>query len=135
MSLIYSRKSTGPRMEPWGTPALTGYSCEHFPYENTQNHKILIKDKMRPNMSPEIPWDLSLWRKLACQTLSEVLDILSATARVAPELLKALVILSNTTARRSTVDQEDLKSYWKSEKGHISLWSKENYYLQVFQRI
>ena len=63
------------------------------------------------------------------------MDILSATARVAPELLKALVILSNTTARRSTVDQEDLKLYWKSEKDHISLWSKENYYLQVFQRI
>ena len=129
MSLIYSRKSAGPKMEPWGTPALTGYFCEHFPYENTQNHKILIKDKMRPNMSSEIPWDLSLWRKLACQTLSEALDIWSATAQVAP------VILSNTTARRSTVDQEDLKSYWKSEKGHISLWSKENYYLQVFQRI
>ena len=128
MSLIYSRKSAGPKMEPWGTPALTGYFCEHFPYENTQNHKILIKDKMRPNMSSEIPWDLSLWRKLACQTLSEALDIWSATAQVAP------VILSNTTARRSTVDQ-DLKSYWKSEKGHISLWSKENYYLQVFQRI
>ena len=129
MSLIYSRKSAGPKMEPWGTPVLTGYFCEHFPYENTQNHKILIKDKMRPNMSSEIPWDLSSWRKLACQTLSEALDIWSATARVAP------VILSNTTARRSTVDQEDLKSYWKSEKGHISLWSKENYYLQVFQRI
>ena len=129
MSLIYSRKSAGPKMEPWGTPALTGYFCEHFPYENTQNHKILIKDKMRPNMSSEIPWDLSLWRKLACQTLSEALDIWSATAQVAP------VILSNTTARRSTVDQEDLKSYWKSEKGYISLWSKENYYLQVFQRI
>ena len=129
MSLIYSRKSAGPKMEPWGTPALTGYFCEHFPYENTQNHKILIKDKMRPNMSSEIPRDLSLWRKLACQTLSEAVDIWSITARVAP------VILSNTTARRSKVDQEDLKSYWKSEKGHISLWSKENYYLQVFQRI
>ena len=30
-SLVYSRKSVGPRMEPWGTLALTGYSCEDFP--------------------------------------------------------------------------------------------------------
>ena len=25
---MYSRKSAGPRIEPWGIPALTGYSCE-----------------------------------------------------------------------------------------------------------
>ena len=28
---MYSRKSVGPRMEPSGTPALTGYFCEDFP--------------------------------------------------------------------------------------------------------
>ena len=26
---MYNRKSVGPRMEPWGTPTLTGYSCEY----------------------------------------------------------------------------------------------------------
>ena len=26
-SLMYGRKSVGPTIEPWGTPALTGYSC------------------------------------------------------------------------------------------------------------
>ena len=25
---MYSRKSVGPKMDPCGTPALTGYSCE-----------------------------------------------------------------------------------------------------------
>ena len=25
---MYSRESVGPRMGPWGTPALTRYSCE-----------------------------------------------------------------------------------------------------------
>ena len=40
----------------------------------------------------------------------------SATAQVAPDLLKALAILSDTTVRRSAVDREDLKPYWKSEK-------------------
>ena len=41
--------------------------------------------------------------------MSKALDMSSATARVAPDLLKPLEILSNTTVRRSTVDQEDLK--------------------------
>ena len=35
--------------------------------------------------------------------------ISSAAARVAPDLLKALKILSETTVRRSAVDREDLK--------------------------
>ena len=31
---MYNRKSVGPIIEPWGTPALTGYSCEDFPFKN-----------------------------------------------------------------------------------------------------
>ena len=45
------------------------------------------------------------------QTLSKALDILSATAPVAPDLLKVLATLSNTTVRRSAVEWEDLKLY------------------------
>ena len=37
--------------------------------------------------------------------MSKALDISSATARVAPDLLKALAILSDTTVRRSAVDR------------------------------
>ena len=76
-----------------------------------------------------------MWGRPACQTLSKALGILSTTARVAPDLLKALAILSDTTVRRSAVDQEDIKPYWKSEKGHISLDDQQSYYLQVFQRL
>ena len=75
---MYSRKSVGPRMEPWGTPALTGYSCEDFPSRTTQSHLLLRKEEIRPNIWPEIPEDLSLWRRAACQTLSKALDISSA---------------------------------------------------------
>ena len=42
--------------------------------------------------------------------------ISNATAQVIPDLLKGLAILSDTTVRRSAVDREDLKPYWKSEK-------------------
>ena len=40
----------------------------------------------------------------------------SATVQVAAHLPKVLAILSDTTVRRSAVDLEDLKPYWKSEK-------------------
>ena len=57
--------------------------------------------------------------KTACQTLSNTLDI--SSARVAPDLLKALTILSDTNIRRSGVDPEDLKPYWKSlKRSHFS---------------
>ena len=47
-----------------------------------------------------------MWRRPACQTLSKPVDTSSATARVAPDLWKALAILSDTTVRKSAIDQE-----------------------------
>ena len=121
---MYSRRSTESRMDSCWTPALTGYSCEDFPSRTTQSNLLLRKEKIRPNIWDVIPEDLSLWRRPACQTLSKALDILSVTAQVADVLLKALAILSDTTARRPAVDWEDLKPYWKSEKTpHFSWWS------------
>ena len=49
-----------------------------------------------------------------------------------PRPAKALAILSDTPVRRSAVDQEDLKPYWKLEKRHISLGGQQLYCLQVF---
>ena len=44
-----------------------------------------------------------------------------ATAPVAPDMLKALIIRTATTIKRSAVKQEDLHTYWKSvKKDHIS---------------
>ena len=67
-----------------------------------------------------------MWRRAACQTLSKVLDISSATARVVPDLLKVLAILSATAARRSAVAWEDLLGNQK--KDHISLGDQQFYY-------
>ena len=75
-----------------------------------------------------------MWRIPVWQALSKILDISSATAQVASDLLKPQAVLSDITARRSTVDWED-KPYWKSEKGHISLGDQQFYDLQVFQRL
>ena len=43
-SLIYSRKSVGPRIEPCRTLALTGYSCENFPSRTTRTCLLLRKN-------------------------------------------------------------------------------------------
>ena len=80
---MHSRKSLGPRMEPWGIPASTEYSCKDFPSRTTQSHLLMRKDEIRPTGWPEIPKDVSLWRRPACQTLSKALTISSATAWVA----------------------------------------------------
>ena len=96
-----------------------------------QNHtKLPITDKRRNSHKT-----LSLRRRPGFQTLSKALDISSATARIAPVLLKALAILSHAYIRRSAVDQEDLRPYRKqSKKGDISLGDQKSYYLQVFKR-
>ena len=61
---------------------------------------------------------------LHAKPCQKALDVSSATARVAPDLLEAQAILSDTTVRRSAVDQEDLKPYRKSEnRPHFSRWS------------
>ena len=52
---MYSRKSIGPRMEPWGTPALTGYSYQDLPSRTIWSHLLLRKEEIRPNIWPENP--------------------------------------------------------------------------------
>ena len=98
---MYSRKSVGPRIKPWRTQAFTGYSWEELPSRTTWSHLLLRKEEIRTNIWPEIP--LNLWRRPACQTLSKVLNISGATARVATDLLKSLAILSDTTISLTTI--------------------------------
>ena len=50
---MYSRKSVGPRMKPWLTPALTRYSCEDFLSRTTLSRLLLRKEEIRPNIWPE----------------------------------------------------------------------------------
>ena len=95
-----------------------------LPIQNKRSCLLLKKEEIRPNIWPEILYDLSLWRRPTYKTLLKALYISSATTQVAPDLLKALAILSDTTVRRSAVDREDLKPHWKLEKKpHFSKWS------------
>ena len=47
---MYIRKSVGPRMDPWGTPALTRYFCEDFPSKTHWKTPITAKKEIRPNI-------------------------------------------------------------------------------------
>ena len=74
-------------------------------------------------------------KKSSMPNLSKALDISSATARVAWDLLKVPAILSDTTVRKSAVDREDQNHTGNQKKGHISLCDQQSYYSQVFQRL
>ena len=125
---MYSWKSIGPRMQPSGNPSLTGYSCEDFPSRTTRSHLLLRKEEIRPNIWPEIPQDLSLRSRTACQTLSKTLYIKSYSSS-SPRL----AILSDTTVRRSVFDRKDPKPYWKSEtRPHFSSWSTITLFIRLY---
>ena len=47
---MYSRTSVGPKMEPQGSPALTGYCCEDSTSRTTLSHLLLRKEEKRPNI-------------------------------------------------------------------------------------
>ena len=77
---------------------------------------------------------LRLWRRPVCQSLLKALDISSARAQVAPNLLKALAILTDTTIRRSAFDREDRKPNSKSEKRpHFSRRSASLLFTRFFK--
>ena len=46
---MYSRKSVGPKIELWESPAWTGYSCGDFPSRTTRSRLLLRKKEIRPN--------------------------------------------------------------------------------------
>ena len=108
---MYSKKSVRRRTEPWRTQALIRNVCEDFPCRTTRNRLLIRKEEIRLNIWTEIPWDLSYWIIPKCQTLSKTFYISNVAARWAPDLLKALAVLSNTTV---VVDREDWKLYWKN---------------------
>ena len=86
-----------------------------------------------PPVSFEIVYCRFFWSDFSSFLLSDYTSLI--VARVALDLSKDLAILSDTAVRRSAVDREDLKPYWKWQKGHISTGDQWSYYLQVFWRL
>ena len=104
---MYSRKNLGRRMEPSGTPTLTRYSREDFPPRTTQSCRLRRKNK-------QAKYCACNFIRLECVKGSSMLSLVESIE--IPDLLKVLARFSDTTVRKSAVDREDLKPYWKSEK-------------------
>ena len=108
-------------MDPSGTPSLTGYSCEDFASRTTRSRLLLRKEEISQISDQKFHKVYFCEEDQHAKLYRKALDVSRATARVAPDLLKALTILSVTTLRRPAVDREDVKPYWKSEKrSHFS---------------
>ena len=118
---MYSTKSIGPRMEPWGTPEVTGYSCEDFPSRTTQ---LSITEKR--NKTEYLTWNsikLMFVKKINMPNPVKSLGYIKCYSSSSPRSLKR-PRNSDVTVRRSAVDREDLKPHGKSEKRpHYSRWS------------
>ena len=104
-----------------GTAALTRYSYEDFLFRTICGHFFTEK---RSNKVKHRTWNsirFKFVKKISSPNSVKAFDISSTTARVARDLLKSLAILLDTTIRRSAVDWEDLKLYWKLQKKGLFL--------------
>ena len=72
-------------------------------------------------------------KKTSMSDSAKSLRYITCYNSTSPDLLKATAILSDTTVRRSAVDQEDLKQTGNKKKSHNSQGDQQSYYLQVFQ--
>ena len=92
--------------------------------------------ELRPNIWPKIPYDLSLWKRATCQTLSKTLDMSSATARVAPRPVKGPTNSIRYNCRKIYSWSRRPKTTLEiRKKDHISRGGQQSYYLQVFENL
>ena len=72
-----------------------------------------------PNILTQIPYNFSLWRRPEFQTFSKALDISSPKDAVAPDLLKAIPILSDITVRDPLLNETNWNHIEKQKKTKI----------------
>ena len=118
-----SKKSVGPRMDPKETPTLSGYSWEGFPFRTTWNHLLLNKRRNKTKYMTRNSIKPKFVQKANMPNTVKSLEYIKCYSLSTPDLLKVLSILSEATVRRSAVDWEDLKLYWKSKRPHFSCLS------------
>ena len=93
-----------------------------------KSHSKLSTTEKRQSKAKYVPWNSKRFefvKKISMPHLVNSLRYIKcAKAQVAPDLLKVIEILLDTTVTRSAADREDLKPQWKSEqRPHFSRWS------------
>ena len=72
-SFIQTRKRSGPRTEPWGTPEWTEAGDNSVWSTLTQKDRPVRKELIHCRSSPQTPWTCNLWRGGLWETLSNAL--------------------------------------------------------------
>ena len=90
--LIHIRNNNGPRMEPWGTPALTSDQSETCPFNKTLCFLFLRKSHKTFSKLLDIPFCFNLKMRPSCQTLSNAFDISRKTPLTSNPLSNDLYI-------------------------------------------
>ena len=96
MSLMYGKKSIGPRTEPCGTPDVTSVVSDRAPLTETRCLRFDRKDVIQLCVLPVVPYEVSLDRRRLCGTLSKAL---AKSKRIA----SVCVLLSNAMIQSWTV--------------------------------
>ena len=96
MSLMYGKKSIGPRTEPCGTPDVTSVVSDRASLTATRCFRFDRKDVIQLCVLPVIPYEVSLDKMRLCGTLSKAL---AKSRRIA----SVCVLLSNAVIQSWTV--------------------------------
>ena len=80
-----------------------------LPFRITLSCLLLQNGIIRTQIWPKTLQDLRCWKKLAFQSMSKALDVLSVTGQEASNLLKVLSIVANTPDKRSAFKWKKLE--------------------------
>ena len=102
MSLMYSKKSIGPRTEPCGTPDVTYVVSDRAPLTETRCLLFDRTDVIQLCVLAVIPYEVSLDRRRLCGTLSKALAKSRRIASVC--VLLSILLCYNIIAHTNLVD-------------------------------
>ena len=75
------------------------------------------------------------WHKVSTSNPVASLGYIKCYSSIAPDILKALAILSNTAVRSLQLIEKTCNHAANQKKEHIFLGGQKAYYLQVFRRL
>ena len=103
ISFIYSRKSNGPRTEPWGTPLNTLAHSELIPSKQTRRNLLFNQLLIHSNSLPLIPYLSNLYNSRSCRTLSNAF----AKSRYITSIAVPVSTPSETWSKKDNNDKHD----------------------------
>ena len=124
---MYGRKCVGPTTKPWGTPALTAYSCEDFLSRTNWSCLLLRKEEMRPNSI-----GLKFVKKASMSNPVKSLEYIKCYSLSSPRIVKSPSNSIRYNCQKISSWSRRPKTKLEIKKGHISLDDQQSHCLQEF---